>query len=214
MEYLQAFPNGPAERVLEDGATRESVARESREAALAFLAGVTAGWDKVALVVWLTGAYAHATRHTKHGERVIKLSALDEIAEVSIEMLLGRVRAQLLASLEAAAREFGVLDFVEETRRRGFVRTLQAADGTDVWVPTDAVGMRLRDRVSSLFAADCLNVPHMYANLLVVCPRCEAVLFDEVAKRNGDCGAHFVSGIISKDGDGSVYAKRNSGHRR
>lgn len=191
-------PTSRAPKRLADGCDRETVSAECREAALAFMSGVALGWDKLDLALWLTGPYARATRHAQRGERVANVTEGDEIDDATIEELVTRVRGQLLASLEKAALEYGTLDFAEEAVERGLVRKAVDADGRDVWIPVDAPRMRLRDRVRALFAADFLDTPYAYAELFV-CHRCEAVVFDDAAKRSGVCGAHrLASGVVPR----------------
>jgi hypothetical protein len=194
--------------VLADGVTRERVSEECREAALAFMDGVARGWDKLELALWLTGPYARATRHlpredasrvpTRGGSEPGAGAEPRAIRNESIENLVIRVRGQLLAALEKAALELGSLEFVGEMVERGHVRKVVDAEGRDAWVPVDSPRMRLRDRVRSLFVADYLDAPHTYASLFV-CHRCEAVVFDDHAKRRNVCGAHRMSGLAPRD---------------
>lgn len=185
--------------MLEDDSTRESIAAECREAALSFMSGVAAGWDKLDLALWLTGPYARATRRAKRGERVAGVSESEEVAEETIEKLVTRVRGQLIASLEKGALEYGTLEFTDEIVERGLVRKVVDAEGRDAWIPVDGPRMRLRDRIEALFTADYLNAPYSYVELFV-CHRCEAVVFDEQAKRRGLCGSHRLSGVVLRDG--------------
>lgn len=189
---------------LDDGATRASIAADCREAALGFMSGTSTGWDKLDLVLWLTGPYARATRHSKRGERVADLGG-EEIAEETIEGLVVRARGQLLACLERASLSGGALDFADEVVARGLVRKALAADGEEVWVPIDASRLRLRDRVGALFVADALNDAAAYEELFV-CHRCEAVVFDHIAKRVGVCGAHRISGVVPGPGSAPKVA--------
>jgi hypothetical protein len=199
VEYVKTYSNRPGPALLGDGASRETVSAGCREAALAFMSGVAAGWDKLDLVMWLTGPYAGATAHLPRGERVAGLDDEVDLDDEAIEELATRVRSQLIASLERAAMSAGLLDFAEEALDRGFVRKASDVDGYDVWLPVDGTRMRLRDRVRSLFAADFLNDPSAYLELYV-CPRCEAVVFDEGAKRLGLCAAHKrASGIVPRE---------------
>jgi len=199
VKYVTAYtPGARSPQTLTDGSTRESLAADCREAALSFMSGVASGWDKLDLVLWLTGPYARATRHGKRGERVAVVSDTEEISEESIEALVTHVRGQLIASLERAALEFGSLDFSDEIAERGLVRKVIDADGRDAWVPVDASRLRLRDRVRALFTADYLNAPYTYAELFV-CHRCEALVFDDHAKQAGICGAHRMSGVVPND---------------
>ena len=186
---------------VEDDSTRESVSEECRDAALSFMTGVGKGWDKLDLALWLTGDYARATRHRKHGERVATPAlGVVEIPEETLENLVVHVRGQILASLEMAALGHGALDFPEARVARGLVRRMIDADGRDAWVPVDGARMRLRDRIESLFAADYLNAPYTYADMFV-CPRGEAVVFDAHAKEIGISGTHRISGTVPREGD-------------
>lgn len=200
-----------ARQTLNDGSTRESLAADCRGAALGFMSGVAAGWDKLDLALWLTGPYARATRHGKHGERVAAVSDDREISDDTIEALVTRVRGQLIASLEKAALEFGSLEFADEMVERGLVRKVVDAEGRDAWIPVDAQRMRLRDRLRALFTADYLNAPYTYAELFV-CHRCEAVVFDDHAKEVGICGAHRMS-TMAPPADTEANAKDPSGIR-
>jgi hypothetical protein len=121
------------------------------------------------------------------GERVANIDDGDDIEEETLELIVARVRQQILASLEKAALEDGALDFAEDAVARGIVEKAIADDDEEVWVPVDASRMRLRDRVRSLFVADYLNAPESYAELFV-CHRCEAVVFDEGASASA-CAA-------------------------
>jgi hypothetical protein len=211
MAYATARQSQRSRQTLTDGSTRASLAADCRDAALGFMSGVAAGWDKLDLALWLTGPYARATRHSKHGERVAAVSEDREISDETIEALVTRVRGQLIASLEKAALEFGSLEFAGEMAERGFVRKVVDAEGRDAWVPVDAQRMRLSDRLRALFTADYLNAPYTYAELFV-CHRCEAVVFDDHAKQAGICGAHRMSSM-GPSGDTEANAKNPSGIR-
>ena len=203
MKYVMTFGTGDrsSRHPVEDDSTRESVSEECRDAALSFMTGVGEGWDKLDLALWLTGDYARATRHRKHGERVATPAlGVVEIPEETLENLVVHVRGQILASLEMAALGHGALDFTEALVERGLVRRMIDADGRDAWVPVDGARMRLRDRIESLFAAAYLNAPYTYADMFG-CPRCEAVVFDAHAKEIGICGTHRISGTVPREGD-------------
>lgn len=202
MEYVKAFSARPGRMLLDDGASRDSVAAESREAAVAFMNGVPKGWDKLDLALWLTGPYARATGHVPRGERVAGMTDETEVDPGTVDELVTRVRSQLVAALEKAALSEGTLDFAVEAMDRGLVRRAIDRDGEIVWVPVDSARLRLRDRLRSLFAADYLNDPGAYA-ALYVCHRCENVVFDEDAKKLGACANHKrVSGIVPRPIDG------------
>jgi hypothetical protein len=214
VEYVKAYavkgPSSPSARPLEPGVSRATVSAQCREAALAFMSGVAAGWDKLDLVLWLTGPYAGATRHVPRGERVAGLDEDADLDDELVEDLLARVRGQLFASLEKAALRTGILDFAEGALERGLVHKGIDADGHDVFIPVDGSRMKLADRVRSLFAADYLDDPSAYLELFV-CHECEAVVFDDDAKRRGACGRHRTrSDVVPRGprteeaGDGSI----------
>jgi hypothetical protein len=209
VEYVKAFVRrGPT--TLPDDATTESVTEDCRFAALEFMSGVAAGWRKIDLVLWLTDAYARATRHVQRGERSVSLEP-QEIPDTDIEELLVRVRAQLLASLETAVLSEGRLDFVPQAVDKGFVVRASTPDGEPVWVPVNGTRMRLRDRVESLFATDWLNDSESWSELFV-CHRCEAVVFDQNAKELGVCASHKrISGIVTRDDDDADTARERVG---
>ena len=204
MKYVMAFGGSrrsPAR--LEDGVTRASVADECRAAALEFMAGVAAGWQKIDLARWLAGSYAHATRHCQHGERTLvaggSARAPASVDPSRIDELLTSTRGRMLAALERAALSDGALELADELIDRGFVRRAIDEDGMEVWIPVDGARMRLHDRVRALFVADYLNDPVAY-RALYVCHRCESVVFDEGARQIGMCSAHRrLSGIVFRN---------------
>lgn len=196
MKYGSSFFNGNATARIDDGATRETLAQDCRSAALSLMTGVARGWDKLDLALWLTGPYAQAARHATHGERVVVGGGTTgEVDPIAVERLLTRVRGQVLASLEKASLDLGTLEFTGEMVDRGLVREVTDAEGRSAWVPVDRPRLRLKDRLQALFAADNLNMPYSYVELFV-CHRCEAVVFDAHAKRQGICGAHRLSGKV------------------
>jgi hypothetical protein len=64
------------------------------------------------------------------------------------------------------------------------------------WIPLDKPRMHLTERVLSLFVADYLLRPHDYVRDLVVCSKCDAVVFDSAARQTGCCGADRISGFL------------------
>lgn len=195
---MTAFTSLHGAPVLDDGVEGAQISNECRDAALAFLRGVTRGWDKIDLVLWLTGDYARATRHVPRGERVASMDDRD-VDGGALGELLDKTRAQLLACFEQVALD-GTLACAEECLVRGLVRKVTAPDGGLLYVPVDAPRMRLRDRLRSLLAADYLNEPGDYLTVYV-CHRCENVVFDEKAKRQGYCPSHrsHSSGVVKRN---------------
>ena len=193
MKYMTAFTSSIGAAVLDDEATGELISNECRDAALGFLRGVTAGWDKIDLVLWLTGDYARATRHVPRGERVAVHGSI-EVEPLAMDELLDKARTQLIASFEQAALD-GNLACASDCLGRGLVRKVSSVDGALLYVPVDSPRIRLRDRLRSLLAADYLNQPGDYLSVYV-CHRCENVVFDERAKRQGYCTAHHHASAV------------------
>lgn len=208
LKYITAYSSSSLRpmMVLPPGETSDAIADACRAAALSFVQGVTAGWDKSSLAMWLVGDYANATRHLRRPERVAPMDN-DEpsVDEGALEDLLTKSRTQLIAELEQAALD-GNLACAQNAETRGLVRRASTDDGTPAWLPVDASRMRLRDRLRALLAADYLNRPADYL-ALYVCHRCENVVFDERAKRLGYCTSHARdSGVVRK----SERTERNS----
>lgn len=181
--------------LLDDEATAESVSAECRSAALSFMSGAATGWDKLDLALWLAGPYATAVRHGMRGQRVASFSCGPVLPESEIERLVTRVRSQVLAALENAALDGGALGFVADIGRRGLIHRAVDRAGGDIWIPLDVLRMRLRDRVESLLAADYMNAPVAYSELMV-CHLCEGIVFDATAKQLGICCHHKRDGGV------------------
>ncbi len=137
---MTAFTSLHGAPVVDDGVEAEQISNECRDAALTFLRGVTMGWDKIDLALWLTGDYARATRHVPRGERVHSLGDRDVDAE-ALDALLDKTRAQLVACFEQAALD-GNLACAEDCLTRVLLRKVTAPDGGVLYVPVDAQRMR------------------------------------------------------------------------
>lgn len=200
MKYVISYVNKSSSVPTLEGESVETVAGDCRDAALCFVNGVGKGWTKRDLALWLTGPYRTATRHATGGERTAALDHLgdeDVVGEHRIDELMRKVRGQVLAALEEAALPNGTVGFVHESLRLRHLAPRVDEDGISLWVPVDQARMRLKDRILSLFSCDYLMRPDDYAHELTVCHKCEMVVFDEHAKRIGDCGGHRrVSGIV------------------
>lgn len=158
---------------------RVAFAEECRAAGLAFMRGVAGGWSRRELAQWLVGTYgrvavkAPAKSSPPAPESGVRSEALSDV--------LREARWKAFAALEEAAA--GHARFVQDAAGKG----LLVRDSERGWVPVDRPGARLRARVLSLFAVDCLLRPADYRNLLLACPRCESVVFDAAARDAGRC---------------------------
>jgi hypothetical protein len=154
-------------------------AEACREAGLAFMRGVAAGWDRRDLAVWLLQKYgALAVKPREKGQAVPPDSG---VQSQTISDVLRVARWKAFAALEEAAT--GQSRFVQAIAAKGLI----ARDERVGWVPVDRPGARLRGRVLSLFAVDCLGRPADYKTLLFACPRCESIVFDAAAREAGRC---------------------------
>lgn len=159
--------------------TRIEFAEACREAGLAFMSGVAAGWERRDLAVWLLQKYGKLAIKPK--ERGREVSTDRGVQQQTISDILREARWKAFAALEEAAQ--GQARFVQEVAGKGLI----ARDDKLGWVPVDRPNARLRGRVLSLFAIDCLVRPSDYRSLLFACPRCESIVFDTVAKESGRC---------------------------
>jgi hypothetical protein len=159
--------------------TRIGFAEACREAGLAFMSGVASGWDRRDLAVWLLQKYGKlAVKPKVPGREVTPESG---VQTETISDLLREARWKAFAALEEAAA--GQARFVQEVAGKGLIMR----DEKLGWVPVDRAGARLRGRVLSVFAIDCLVRPSDYRTLLFACPRCESIVFDAAAKEVGRC---------------------------
>lgn len=162
--------------------TRIEFAEACREAGLAFMSGVAAGWDRRDLAVWLLQKYGKiAIKPKERGREVSTESGVQRVQQRAISDMLREARWKAFAALEEAAT--GQARFVQEVAGKGLI----FRDEKLGWMPIDRPNARLRGRVLSLFAIDCLVRPSDYRNLLFACPRCESVVFDATAKEIGRC---------------------------
>ena len=110
---------------------------------------------------------------------------------------MDNARIHTLALCEELSLPRGDSDFIDDAIARGLLTPIENQSGSLLWVPVDAARMRLRDRVRSLFVVDYLLAPELYAESLLVCHRCERIVFDLSAKQLGHCSLHrHRSGIV------------------
>jgi hypothetical protein len=170
-----------------DGATIVEAAEDSRRAGLAFVNAVCEGADRWDLARWLAGPYRRATRHAEW--RAPEVSALLDRTMHHFDDDLATARARVLALLERMGKRDVRIKFVECAQAQGLVVPC-VGDEERGWVPAESVAGGLAALVGALFVADYLVRPGDYRDLMLICPACQAVLFDPGAKLRGDCGLH------------------------
>jgi hypothetical protein len=170
-----------------DGVSVIEAAEDSRRAGLAFMNAVCEGYDPWDLARWLAGPYRRATRHGSW--RTPEVADLLERTMCHFEDDLGATRETVLGMLERMAEGSVRIRFVESAQVQGLVVPC-LSDGARGWVPIESVANGLAGLVAALFVADYLVRPLDYCNLMLICPRCTAVVFDRIANRRGECGQH------------------------
>ena len=164
------------------------VATACRLAAVAFMD--TKHWSKRDLAAWLVESYQFATLRGHGGGVAPKHHGT--VSREKLVDLMERVRDEVRDMLDHVLT--GDPSFAEELVRAGVVAPLKLPNGKVLFVAMNHKGLRLADRVLSLFAADYLMRPQDYRARLSVCDHCHAVSF------TGEC-RHPHSGIfLSKEG--------------
>jgi len=160
-----------------------------RPVGLELLRGACGGWTASDLARWLLGPYQEATLYVPRSER--KNTRARKVDAREVQTILRSARAEVVALLRDA-RWGGGPEFVRTAiRDRAIVPT-----SSGLWIPLDKSRMLLKDRVLALFAADYLLRPQDYVGDLIVCSKCEEVVFDPAARQTGYCGAHRISGLF------------------
>ncbi len=202
-----AFPRSTSRLPVEE--TADSIALACRSAALSFMDGVAHGWSKFDLAMWLAGPYAHATRFAPRGERTLPDRPTqngpesDPLGGERLHEVMDNARMHSLALCEELSLPRSDSDFIDDAIARGLLTPIEDHRGSLLWVPVDAARMRLCDRVRSLFVVDYLLAPHLYLESLLVCQRCERIVFDINAKQVGHCSLHRHRSGIVVSGHGS-----------
>ena len=154
--------------------TTALVARRCREALLAFANGAER-WGKPELANWLTGPYTLVTQtaqalvdHGPHRPRRFRSPVDPRVLACVLAESLDFTRDLLRAS----QRKDGGGVTAWDAWQRGLVVRCEDAHLNEGWAPLDLPDLRLRDRLTALWAADYLTHTADYENVLVVCDVC------------------------------------------
>lgn len=155
------------------------VADACRSAALAFAGAARDGWGRRELARWLVGPYAHAAAATRSlrtsgTRRAVVHRALDE---ETVEELLARSRDEISVMLRGVWSWTDDPAFVRARIDEGLIAGVIDETSELGFAPLDRSGMRLVDRVRSLFVADYLTRPADYA-AFALCEDCDGATFD------------------------------------
>jgi hypothetical protein len=200
----------------------DRVAEACRSAALTFLDGARAGWEKQDLADWLVGPYRRLTLLRYSVAELAWADVLDSrdaplssrpLTHERVQDMIERTRVEVTGRLEGFAQTKDVALFVLDARDGGSVIRCADADGREGFLPADRPGMKLADRVLSLLATDYLLRREDYEQLCTVCWRCETVTFNADARLLGACTTHATSGIRPSAGSGSDVSTTDAAKR-
>ena len=161
------------------GCRVRDVADACRSAALGFAWSAHHGWGRRELARWLVGPYAQAAGATRslRGSGMRRAVTHRPLDEETIGALLVGVRTEILAVLRDAWKWPSEPGFARARVGEGLVAGIVDETSDFGYAPVDRTGMRLVDRVRSLFVADYLTRPGDYA-AFAVCEDCEGATFD------------------------------------
>lgn len=176
---------------LPEGVRAHAIADTAREAVLAILRGVDAGWTKRDLARWLAGPYCQLTSFASAPDDSDTFRrAPKKLIPERLEAVLRNAKEEVLATLIMAAPPDSDVRFTQRAVLAGHLVRSRDTSGRGGWVPVDAPGMLLADRILSLVSVDYLMRPADYLALLSVCGLCQAVSFDAQVRVKGHCTAH------------------------
>jgi hypothetical protein len=170
----------------------KDVADACRSAGLGFAWGANRGWGRLELARWLVGPYERAISSTRHlrGSGMHRRVKLEQPLDPrDIEAVLVRTHTRLIETLRASWSWTDDAHFARDILDAGLVVGVADDHGGIGFAPNESEGMRLIDRVRSLFIADFLTRPHDYARF-GVCDGCDGVTFDW-AGLHDDCSSAF-----------------------
>lgn len=194
----------PASRftLLPETVSALEVADRCRVAALEFMEGTALGcWGRKELALWLISDYKRAVSVVAptSGNRRRSVRSGDTLDEGTVEGLLLHTRERMLDMLIGSSECWEGVEFAREMIDSGLVVGVRDSLGAIGYAAVDHPGLRLVDRVASLFIADCLTRPADY-RATVACEYCGAVSFAWPAEHHGECHLREVttSGIVER----------------
>ena len=191
---------------LRDGSSILGLAERARRAGAAFTNGVGAGWAAGDVQAWLAGPYraaVHVTPDVGRDDGAFDACPARLTESPATSCSRANLHGSLLAQELRAARDAAVslvkvlarvparVPFVEEAICAGLVTPCSVGDAIG-WIPAWTPGAGAGQLVGALFAADFLVRPKDYRDLLLICPMCDALLFDIESRARGRCAIHAV----------------------
>jgi hypothetical protein len=174
-------------RLVHDVPNAFSVARNCRDAGVAFVRGTTSGWGRTDLARWLVGHYAPAVIPCGDvGPR--RACGLTVVDEPTIERVVLDARARVLRTLSELTVRDRATTLARTFIARGEVLAVRDGLGYVAHAPVDRARMPLADRVVSLFVADWLNDRLAY-RVVHHCGECGEVAIGETLAHGSSCAA-------------------------
>jgi hypothetical protein len=136
--------------VLPPGVSARDVAERCRSAALELFEGSARGWRKHQLAAWLAGPYASLV--VSGGRRRTAERPTRPITDLMLLRVMLRARRFVLREMRD-----GRSGWADACRARGWVVSAVDEDGVRCVLPCSVPGMRLGERLLSLFAASVLS---------------------------------------------------------
>jgi hypothetical protein len=189
------------------------VSRRCRAALLSFVNGAEK-WSKRDLALWLAGPYTLVTQaagalvenppRQARARRAVDPRTIACIVAESVEFARDLLRASM--------RTDGGGVTAWDAWQRGLIVRCEDAYLNEGWVPLDLPRLRMRDRVTSLWAADYLANTGDYESTLAVCEICGHASFDPFLRPSGRCEEHAPRQIEVQwpDGNAMTYTSHLS----
>ena len=168
-------------RVHESTPIPESRLERVRFAAAAFMRGTTLGWGRRDLAEWLVCQYAPCTvKPEEDVEELLRRTAPSghdiRLDDMTVERVVLDARARALRLLADLVVPWQASPIARLAVASGIVLSQRDPRGGIAHAPVDLPGMRLGERIASLFIADYLNRPTEY-RWVMMCRECGELAF-------------------------------------
>lgn len=173
-----------------------AVQQACRSALLAFVNEAEA-WTKRDVALWLAKQYAPICRASRG--IVARVTVRKRTGgTVDTQKLITLVEEAVIAVREILAASLIPQEgnaLAAEIWAKGHVVRCADQYGNEGWVPVDLPGMRLIERIASLWAADYLTNASEYQQQLSMCRVCNCASFESISRVRGTCSKHQPAAI-------------------
>jgi len=178
-----------------------------REAFVEFCRGVSRGWTKRDLALWLAGPYArvaHLVDAPHDATQFAPASSLAALTPSRISAILDPAWQEAVSCVEDLASGRGVR-WLDEAFEHGSIVEAALDDEFSVFVPYHRPRLTLAVRVRSLVVADFLLRPEEFRGQVRACDECGVVLLG-AARRRGQCFDHLLNSDLRPTAEGLALA--------